>query len=155
MRQHANMVTKAAFVQFNLSPLAIHSWADQYLERYRDCGRPAPDSLQPHLLLCRAIELEFKAWHRQGTKQRPLKDAFRHDLIASYGALPAKHRILSTDEVDLLVRANEIYAKQKFERIGRPRAGDGFSARLNLAGLEALAKKLMERGNRMDLAQGT
>jgi hypothetical protein len=83
-----------------------------------------------------------------------LTGTFGHDLVASYGALPARHRILSSDEVRLLTRVSENYAKQEFERIGVGRFRKSFKARFDLVGLEALAQKIMEHGDRMNLGQG-
>lgn len=141
-------------VQFNMSPLRLHGWAERYLQGYRELVQSSHDLSAPYLLLCRVIELELKAWHSQTTKRHVLKDIHRHDLMASYRALPAKHRILSSDEVGLLTRASEIFAQQEFERIGAPRASEGFKMRLNLARLETLAERIMEHGDGLGLGLG-
>ena len=142
-------------MQINLSPLGFHMWADRYLDCYQDSRQPAPDSPVPHLLLCRVIELEFKAWHRQVQKRKVLTNKFGHDFVASYGALPAKQRILSAEEVVLLTRANEIYAKKSFEHIGVGLGAKSFEARSDLVALETMTQKIMEYGDGMDVAQGS
>jgi len=153
MRQHADMATKAACVQFSLTPLGFHGWADRYFQDYGDLAQSSRDSPVAVLLLCRAIELDFKAWHRHTSKRNLITNTFGHDLLASYRALPAKRRILSAEEVVLLTRANEVYGKQGFEQIGVDRAGHRFEQRLNLAALEAMMQKIMEHGDRMNLGQ--
>jgi hypothetical protein len=115
--------------------------ADQYLRDYRDLVQISPDSPASYLLLFRVIELELKAWHRQGNRQRPLGDTFRHDLMASYVALPAKHRILLAEEVGLLALASKSYSKQ------------GVQGRMDLVALEVLAEKVMAYGDGMELAE--
>jgi len=139
-------------VHFNLSPLAFHGWADQYLQEYRDLAQSSHASPAPYLLLCRVIELELKAWHRQRTKQNVLADRFRHDLLASYRALPAPHRILSIDELDLLTRVNEIYSEVGLDQLDGECIGRSFELPRELAALKALAHRVMEHGDSLNLA---
>ena len=153
MSQHDCMVTNAPYAEFDLSPLGFHAWANEYLDFYQDSVQTACPMPAPHLLLCRVIELEFKAWHRQTRKQEPMKDIYSHDLVASYRALPAKHRILLPDEVRLLVAANKVYSRTEFTCVDVGRVGQHRMPHVVLAGLEALAQKVMAQGDRLNLAQ--
>ena len=141
-------------VQINLSPLGLHMWADQHFDNYQDHRRRESCSLVPHLLLCRVIELELKAWHAQQTKSPAIKDTFGHDLLGSYRALPAKYRILSPDEGRLLTRVSKAYSSTDFAHVGVAHPEKGCQPRFELVRLEALARKLMEHEKQLDLAQG-
>src|ERR1700730_2963202 len=62
----------------------------------------------PYFLLCRAIELKFKAIHLERQGQKEVKK-YGHDLMRSYEALPAADQTLSTKERLLLKQASKIY----------------------------------------------
>lgn len=138
-------------VDLNLSPLGFHGWADLYWQDYETLSGASRDSPVAYLLLCRAMELEFKAWHRQAGKQEVLKDTHGHDLVASYRALPKKHQVLSADEVSVLQQANSFYRKQAFEdaEVSRERLAP---LRIRDVGsLRAIAQKVMQHGDRLNL----
>jgi hypothetical protein len=153
MSQHYGMVTKASHAEFGLSPLGFHVWANEHLDFYQDSVKTACPLPAPHILLCRVIELEFKAWHQQAQKRGSIKDIFGHDLLASYRALPARYRILSPDEARLLMLANKVYSKTDFACVDVGRVGRRRMQNVVLAGLEALAQKVMAQGDRLSLAQ--
>lgn len=140
-------------LQFNLSPLGFHGWADQYLHDYRDVAQSSPDSPASYLLLCRVIELELKAWHRQGSGERPLSDRFGHNLLESYRSLPAGHRILDRIEVALLQRLSANYVERHFGRLGARADREIEQEWPTLGVIEALALRLMRHGDAMDLAR--
>lgn len=154
MRQRAGKAANLSCVQFNLSPRGFHAWANEYLDSHQDSVPAAQPSPARHLLLCRVMELEFKAWHRQMAKTKLLTDAFGHDLVGSYHALPAKHRVLSEKELALLTVANDVYSKADFACFDAGRVDQRRMPRVDLDGLEALAKKLMKRGDGLHLAHG-
>jgi hypothetical protein len=153
MRRHADKATKTACVQFNLSPLGFHGWADGYLQKYRELCGDACDSRMTSLLLCRAIEVELKAWHRQGSGERPLSDRFGHNLIESYRTLPAGHRILDRIEVALLQRLSANHVERHFGRLGARADREIKQEWPTLEVIEALALRLMRHGDAMDLAR--
>ena len=88
--------------------------------------KESPDfSPVPYFLLCRAIELQFKAVHLEQLKaghpghqtQYDVKKLFNHKLIKSYEALPATDRTLSREQLKLLKKADEIYKGKGFEYV--------------------------------------
>lgn len=152
IRQHPDMTMKTDCVQLNSSPLRLHGWADQYLEEYRELPQSSRGLPVAWMLLCRAMEIEFKAWHRQVRGTDGLIDRFQHDLVVSYRALPKKHQTLSLDEVELLRRAGEAYGRVGLGFLHPGAAGRNCEMRLDPERLEALTQKLMEYGDRLDLA---
>jgi hypothetical protein len=151
MTRHAGMRGGRQSSRINLSPLGFHGWADRNFQYYRDLAQGSHDSPASYLLLCRVIELELKAWHRQTVKEAVLTDTFGHDLVASYRALPAKLKILSTDEQELLAAASDIYVGAAFEKIGFARPRIPFHKEVSEKALEELVEKMMLCGDRMAL----
>ena len=127
----------------NLSPLAFRKWARQYYE----CAVPLLSSAEfspvPYFLLCRAIELVMKAEHLETKRQPEVKKEFVHFLVKSYEALPTPSQVLSTNEIDLLKQADEIYSGKGFEYFNPQHALEGYSRYPDLAALGRLARKLL------------
>ena len=76
---------------FNFSPAGFRRWANQFYQCRQSFQ--CPDfSPVPYFLLCRAIELQFKAVHLEQLKaghpghqtQYDVKKLFNHKLIKSY-----------------------------------------------------------------------
>lgn len=135
---------------FNFSPAAFRRWANQFYQCRQSFQ--CPDfSPVPYFLLCRAIELQFKAVHLEQLKadhpghqtQYDVKKLFNHKLIKSYEALPAAHRTLSREQLKLLKKADEIYKGKGFEYVNVDHAGLGFSNFPDLSDLDELAKAIM------------
>ncbi len=152
MRYRADNVGTIRCAQFNLTPLGFHGWADQYLEGYRELPPSSNGLPVAWLLLCRAIELEFKAWHRQFSKKPVLKDTYGHDLLAIYRALPKKHQTLSLEEVDLLTKAREAYARACVACFDPNTTGRNREPRPDPVRLAALTRKVIGYGDGLDLA---
>jgi hypothetical protein len=132
-----------------LSPYAFRLWAKQF---YQCClsFQCSDFSPVPYFLLCRAIELEFKAIHLESDerlRQSDVKKLYGHNLIKSYKALPDAHRVLSPEQLSLLDQANEIYKTERkgFEYINVGDALRGFSNFPDLQALDALAKAIVGR----------
>ena len=149
MRQHATV--RAACVQVHLSPLRFHGWAAVYWQEYEALSDESRESSVAYLLLCRAIELEFKAWHRQAIRAYRLIDRFRHDLVASYWALPKKYQVLSVDELSVLEQATSVYLRQGFENAEVCRGRMEFAGDVEIGDLLAVAQKIMGHGDRLNL----
>ena len=129
---------------FNLTSPAFRLWAKHYYQ-CRLSFKCADFSPVPYFLLCRAIELHFKALHLEGRRQKEVKEAYWHDLIKSYNDLPAAERMLSPEQYSLLEKANKIYVGKGFEYIDVGHAMRGFSDFPDLNALDALAKAIIER----------
>ena len=145
------MAMKAVRVQFNLSPLRLHGWADLYWREYEALPNESRESSVAYLLLCRAIELEFKAWHRQAIRADRLIDRFRHDLVASYRALPKKYQVLSVDELSVLEQATSVYLRQGFENAEARRARVDLPEDADVGDLGVVVQKVMGHGDRLNL----
>jgi hypothetical protein len=109
-------ITPPTAATLNISPDGFRLWAKQYYECYRSFKRTSDFSPVPYFLLCRAIELQFKAFHIDAEFKNTgksavltVKNKYRHHLINSYKTLPATRRTLSEDEFSLLQNANGIY----------------------------------------------
>lgn len=135
-----------------LSPFGLHGWADLYWQEYGELPDESKESSAGCLLLCRAIELEFKAWHRQAGRTDGLIDRFRHDLVASYLALPKKHQTLSLDEVDLLTKAGDAYTRAGLRAFEPGAADRAREPRRDPVKLEALTRKVLEYGDKLALS---
>ncbi|NGP53541.1 hypothetical protein [Thioalkalivibrio sp. XN8] len=129
----------------NLSPDAFHLWATHYYQCRQTFRSPDPFSPVPYFLLCRAIELEFKARHLGAKRQVQVKHAYWHDLVKSYNGLSASEQNLSDEEFALLSDASAIYKGKGFEYFDPVDALTGFSRFPDLALLDALAKKIISR----------
>lgn len=97
---------------FNVSPYAFCLWAKQYYEcrlsfKYDDF------SPVPYFLLCRSIELYFKALHLEEKRQKKVKDLYKHDLIKVYNDLPTENQTLSPEQFLLLRKTNDIYVGKR------------------------------------------
>lgn len=138
-------------VEFGTSPLGFHGWADLYWQEYGELPSESRESVVAYLLLCRAIDLELKAWHRQAGWTDGSIDRCRHDLMASYRALPKKYQVLLGDEVSALERASSLYLRQGFENAEMRRASVELPGDLDVASLRAVVEKAMEHGDRLRL----
>ncbi|MFZ0559758.1 MAG: hypothetical protein WAN31_10105 [Methylovirgula sp.] len=133
---------EAETCKINLSPVAFHRWAEQY-HQCRLLFQHADFSPIPYFLLCRAIELQFKAVHLEDKRQQEVKKKYGHDLIKSYDDLPATRQTLSKEEVSLLEKASEIYNGNGFEYVNVDHAAHGFSNFPDLSALDAIAAKII------------
>ena len=150
-----NQAIQPASGHINLSASAFRKWADHYYQcrhsfRYTDEFSPVP-----YFLLCRAIELQLKAFHLEQHIQKEVKDMFGHNLVTSYKALPLAMQILSGTEFALLEKANTIYSAKGFEYINVGDAVRGFSTFPDLVSLDALAKKLLAMAPSNSIARET
>jgi hypothetical protein len=132
---------------FNFSPAGFRRWANQFYQCRQSFQ--CPDfSPVPYFLLCRAIELQFKAVHLEQLKaghpghqtQYDVKKLFNHKLIKSYEALPAADRTLSREQLKLLKKADVAKGSSMSTLIN---AGLGFSNFPDLKDLDELAKAIM------------
>jgi hypothetical protein len=130
----------------------LHGWADRYWQEYEGLSNDWRGSAEAYLLLCRAIELEFKAWHRQAGRTDGLIDRVRHDLMASYRALPKKHQTLSLDEVDLLTKAGDAYTRAGLRAFEPGAADRAREPRRDPVKFEALTRKVLEYGDELALS---
>lgn len=143
MSEPVHHVLNAGVGFVNLSPHGFHRWAQHYLKCERDFQAPEGFSPVPYFLLCRAIELQLKAWHLEGRRQPEVKKDYGHNLVAAYEGLGQERKILSVDEVDTLSKANAMYMDKGFEYMSVGDAATGFSRAPNLAVLETVASKLI------------
>ena len=127
----------------NLSPMAFRKWACEYYACAVPLLTQTAFSPVPYFLLCRAIELEFKAEHLETKRQPEVKKDFGHYLVKSYTALPAHCQNLTAGELDLLKRADGIYSTKGFEYFNPSHAIAGYSQYPNLGSLHGLARKLL------------
>jgi len=146
------MPMKTMCARFSSSPFRFHGWADLYWQEYEALPNESRETSVAYLLLCRTIDIEFKAWHREAGGAEGLIDRFRHDLMASYRALPKKHQTLSLDEVDLLTKASDAYTQVAFESFGPGAADRAREPRRNPVKLEALTRKVLEYGDKLALS---
>jgi hypothetical protein len=130
----------------NLSPHGFALWARHYLQCRRDFRPPDCWSPVPFFLLCRAIELQLKAWHLEDKRQNEVKRDYGHDLMKSYAALPDEKKVLTDAQMVALNAANAMYIDKGFEYMSPSDAGTGFSRAPDLAVLDAIAIKLIEGG---------
>jgi hypothetical protein len=135
-------VLNAETGKINLSSPAFRLWAKDYYQ-CRLSFRCADFSPVPYFLLCRAIELHFKAAHLEGKQQKDVKKKYVHDLIKLYNALPDADRMLSSEQFSLLEKANEIYKGKGFEYINVGHAARGFSDFPDLKALDALVAEII------------
>src|SRR5208282_3338621 len=112
-------ITPATAPTLNVSPYGFRLWAKEFYECYRSFKR-SDFSPVPYFLLCRAIELQFKAFHIEAEFKNTGKSAvstvkrtYWHDLTKSYKALPATRQTLSAEELSLLQKADGIYNDDK------------------------------------------
>ncbi len=135
---------KAEPGEFNLSPHGFRRWAKEYYECYRSFRRTSDFSPVPYFLLCRTIELQLKAIHLEGKRQKDVKEKYGHDLIESYNDLPATRQTLSDEEFSLIQKAGEVYKGKGFEYFNVSHAARGFSNFPELDVLDAIAAKIIE-----------
>jgi hypothetical protein len=134
----------------NFSPTGFRLWAKQYYQ-CRVSFRCSDFSPVPYFLLCRAIELQFKAIHLEQFKAVPpghqtqddVKTLYWHDLIKLYKALPAADQTLTPEQLKLLEQANEIYSSKGFEYVNVGHASRGFSNFPDLKALDALVEEIL------------
>ena len=114
----ANITIKCEPIQVNLSPVGFAIWAKDYFGAYlayfKAYGTKEFSSV-PFFLCCRAIELALKARHLETLTQNDVKNLFSHDLEKSYRQLPPAQRDLTPEELDLLIKSNQIYKDKHFE----------------------------------------
>jgi hypothetical protein len=127
----------------NLSPVAFHLWAKHYYQCRVSFKCSDPFSPVPYFLLCRAIELHFKAILLETQNQAAVKTSYGHNLIQAYRALPPAFQTLSQEQIALLDQANRIYRSKGFEYINIGDAACGFSTFPDLPALDALAKQVL------------
>jgi hypothetical protein len=142
---NATYVLKAETGHINLSPVVFRLRAKQFYQCRLSFQCSDTFSPVPYFLLCRAIELQFKAVHLEQQRQLQVKKSFGHNLMTSYRALPADLQTLSPEQVDLLDKANKIYSKKGFEYINVGDAMQGFSTFPDLSALDTLAAQLIEK----------
>jgi hypothetical protein len=126
----------------NFSPAGFRRVAQDLL-RCADAFNPEGFSVVPYFLYSRAMELALKATHLEGASQQQVKMDFGHDLVASYDALPARAKLLSSDEGELLSRVNALYMRKAFEYMQVGDAMRGFGEFPNLEALCSLAKRIV------------
>ncbi|MBC7945588.1 MAG: hypothetical protein H7X91_10090 [Burkholderiales bacterium] len=142
---NAHYVLKAETGYYNSSPDAFRLWAKHYYQCRLSFQYSDPFSPVPYFLLCRAIELQFKAVHLEVQRQAQVKKSFGHNLVKSYSALPAAYQTLSPEQFSLLDRANKIYSSKGFEYMNVGDALRGFSNFPDLQALDALTEALLGR----------
>jgi hypothetical protein len=121
-----NLVLTAETAHINLSPHLFHLYACEYLHCESTFQSEARYSPVPYFLLCRAMELEFKAQHLESKSRDAVKKEYGHNLKKSYDDLPTQNKTLGPAEYEVLVRANKIYDKPKgFEYVS---IGDAVTA---------------------------
>jgi hypothetical protein len=130
----------------NVSPAAFRHWASHFLKCRDDFKSPDSFSPVPYFLLCRVLELVFKAQHLEIMRQKEVKHLYWHDLVALYDALDQKHQILTSDERSLLVQANDVYEDKAFEYFSIMDAVTGFKRFPNLAALDTITRKIVQHG---------
>jgi len=140
---NATYVLKVETGHINLSPVVFRMWAKHFYQCRLSFQCSDAFSPLPYFLLCRAIELQFKAIHLEQQHQLEVKKSFGHNLIKSYRALSADLQTLSPDQLELLENANKIYSSKGFEYINVGDAMQGFSTFPNLPALDALAAQLL------------
>ncbi|MDS4027377.1 MAG: hypothetical protein RKO25_10395 [Candidatus Contendobacter sp.] len=130
----------------NLSPTLFHRYARDYLACERTFRAVSEYSPVPYFLVCRAIELEFKARHLESKSRSEVKKEFGHDLKKSYDALPHSAKVLDSSEYAELVRASEIYnvPNKGFEYVSVSDAVTRLRSFPSLTVLEAIASKVID-----------
>src|SRR3712207_5814924 len=98
-----------------LRPSAYHTWAKHWYKCKQDF-EPPDDTFTPlpFFLLCRAIELQLKAWLLERKKVDELNEGIRHDLKKAYKQLNSQQQVLSPDEYEVLSKMSDIYKAQDF-----------------------------------------
>jgi hypothetical protein len=135
-------------IDANLSPDAFHIYATHYYKCKQDFKPPDKYfSPIPYFLLCRAIELEFKARHLKGLSRSKVKDKFGHNLLKAYNELDAREQILSQSEFAVLTTADELYRKTDLAYFNPEHALTAFSRYPDLQTLDTIAKKLIDSGS--------
>ena len=130
-------------IHWYFSADAFHMWATQYYkckQGFEYSGRISP---VPYFLLCRSIELELKSRHLKHKTQKQVKDEFRHDLIKSYEALEPADQLLNVNEIDVLKRANIVYAGKGFEYCAPMDVLKGYPLYPELEELDSITKILL------------
>jgi hypothetical protein len=127
---------------FNFSPVGFRKAAREFL-LCANSFRPGGFSVVPYFLYCRAIELGLKARHLETRSQREVKGDLLHDLVKSYSALPAEHRILAGEDAALLEQTSKLYRDKAFEYVRSGDAGRGYSNFPDLSQLARLASQLV------------
>src|SRR3990172_4707889 len=133
-------------IEVNLSPDGFHMWAQHYFKCMSDFLSPHGFSPVPYFLVCRAIELQLKAYHLQINKQTYVKRQFGHNLIQLYSSLDSADKILSQPELDELTKANEVYSSKGFEYFAPVDALRGCSNFPDLDVLVAICERLLTHG---------
>jgi hypothetical protein len=133
-------------IKVNLSPDGFHMWAQHYFKCMKDFISPHRFSPVPFFLVCRAIELQLKAYHLQTKRQSYVKNKLGHNLIRSYSSLDSTNQILTNTELVELERANEIYSKKGFEYFAPIDAMRGYSNFPNLDVLIDACERLLGHG---------
>jgi hypothetical protein len=139
-----NYVLEAEPCPLNISPDLFHEYARQYLQCERTFLPNARNSPVPYFLLCRAIELEFKATHLESKSRLDIKDKYGHNLKKSYDDLPRDKQNLDAAEYATLKHASKIYGSKGFEYV---LVGDVVTALTKfpeLAVLKRIATKVIE-----------
>lgn len=135
--------SRVSTLSLNLSPEAFHLYACQYL-KCRSDFKISMFSPAPYFLLYRAIELEIKSRHLNTKQQKQVKKDYSHDLKKAYNDLASTQQILTSDEIQVLEQANDIYKTKGFEYFRPADAMTGYNKFPNLDKLETIAKKLTE-----------
>jgi hypothetical protein len=132
----------------NASPTRFHLWAKEYLDRRRSV-QFSDWSPVPCFLLCRAMELEFKAVHLDVQPRADVKKVknYKHNLVELYKHLPDNYKNkLSQEQVELLEQVNKIYDNKRkgggFEYFNVRHEMRGHSNLPKLKDLDALADSI-------------
>jgi hypothetical protein len=141
----ANLVLTPDTGNINFSPHLFHQYSCDYLRCEKTFQSEARYSPIPYFLLCRAMELEFKAQHLQSKTRDEVKKEYWHNLEKSYDELPNGNHILDPSEYEVLVHANRIYDKPKgFEYVSIDDAVGALRGFPSLAALRGIATKVIE-----------
>lgn len=99
-----------------------------------------------YFLLCRAIELALKVLHLDNNDRKFVKDKLGHNLTKSYEGLEEDHKVLSSQELELLKKTSDLYESRikAFEYLQPIHASQGYMDFPDLTELYPLAKKLVD-----------
>lgn len=138
-------VVKAETGHLNFSGVAFRMSARDCLSCF-EAYDPPEFSPVKYFLLCRAIELALKVLHLDNNDRKFVKDKLGHNLTKSYEGLEEDHKVLSSQELELLKKTSDLYESRikAFEYIQPIHAARGYTDFPDLARLYGIAKKMVE-----------
>lgn len=138
-------VVKAETGHQNISGVAFRMSARDCLSCF-EAYDPPEFSPVKYFLLCRAIELALKVLHLDNNDRKFVKDKLGHNLTKSYEGLEEDHKVLSSQELELLKKTSDLYESRikAFEYIQPIHASQGYLDFPDLTELYPLAKKLVD-----------